>query len=214
MDLQIREIPSIASALNTKSEKMQVNALIYFMGDQADDILLSFGLSEENRKKCNMVKEKLDGHFVIRRNTIYERAKFNQRKQLPGESIDDFITALYGLVEHCEYSKLSETMIRDRIVVGIADGTLAEKLQLDSRLTLETAIAKTRESETVKKQQPVVRGENSQVDRVHKKPNVPRGKVPTASPKERTLYDPYQMWEKPTTLKAKLPSQRSNLPSL
>ena len=44
----------------------------------------------------------------MRRNIIYERAKFNQRKQFPGESVDDFITALYRLVEHCEYGELSE----------------------------------------------------------------------------------------------------------
>ena len=87
-----------------------MNALIYYMGDQADDILLSFGLSEGDSKKYDTVKEKFEGHFVIRRNTIYERAKFNHRKQLPEESVDDFITALYGLVEHCEYGELSETM--------------------------------------------------------------------------------------------------------
>ena len=54
-------------------------------------------------------------------------------------------------------------MIRDHIVVGIADANLrlAEKLQLDSNLTLKTAIAKAQESETVKKQQSVVREENS-----------------------------------------------------
>ena len=59
------------------------------------------------------------------------------------------LLVLYGLVEHYEYGELSETMIRDHIVVGIADVTLAEELQLDCRLTLETAIAKTCESETV-----------------------------------------------------------------
>ena len=88
-------------------------------------------------RNTTRLKDKFDGHFVIRRNTIYERAKFNQRKQLPGESIDDFITALYGLVEHCEYGKLSEMMIRDYIIVGITDATLAEKLQLNSKLILD-----------------------------------------------------------------------------
>ena len=171
----------LASGLSSKSEEMQVNALIYYMGDQADDILLSFGLSDEDKKKYNTVKGKFEGHFVIRRNTIYERAKFNQRRQLPGESVDNFITALYGLVEHCEYGALREEMIRDRIVVGIANATLAEKLQLDSKLTLETAIAKARESETVKKQQSVVRGENPQIDRVYKKPSTQKGKIPATS---------------------------------
>ena len=47
---------------------------------------------------------------------------------------------------------------RDCIVVGIRDFPLSEKLQLDSTLTLETAIAKVRQSKTVKSQQTVLRG--------------------------------------------------------
>ena len=103
---------------------MQVNVLIYYMDDQADDILLSFGLSDEDKKKYSTVRhftQNFDGHFVLRRNTIYKRAKFKQRKQNPGETANDFIMVLHGLVEHCEYDDLSEAMIRDRIIVGIAD---------------------------------------------------------------------------------------------
>ena len=38
-----------------------------------------------------------------------------------GETFDDFVTALYGLVEHCKYGNLQTEMIRDRIVVGLHD---------------------------------------------------------------------------------------------
>ena len=77
------------------------------MGDEADDILRSFRLSEEDAKKYDVVKTKFDGHFVKRRNVIYERAKFNQRWQEPSESVDSFITALYGLAEYCGYAGLA-----------------------------------------------------------------------------------------------------------
>ena len=49
------------------------------------------------------VKAKFENHFVKRRNTIYERAKFNCRKQEDGETVDEFVTDLYRLAEHCEY---------------------------------------------------------------------------------------------------------------
>ena len=52
-------------------------------------------------------------------------------------------------------------MIRDRIVVGLLDEALAEKLQLDSKLTLETAVTTARQSEGVHKQQSVVRGKST-----------------------------------------------------
>ena len=70
-----------ASGLTDKSEEAQVNTLIYCMGDRADDILRSFKLSAEDAKKYQVVKDKFEGHFVKRRNVIFERAKFNSRKQ-------------------------------------------------------------------------------------------------------------------------------------
>ena len=60
--------------------------------------------------------------------------------------MDVFITALYTLSEHCNYSSLREEMIRDRIVVGIRNAQLLEKLQLDSQLTLATAVVQVRQS--------------------------------------------------------------------
>ena len=69
-----------ASGLSEKGEEVQVNTLIYSMGDKADDVLLSFGLSDNDKKKYEVVKDKFDSHFVKRRNTIFERAKFNQRR--------------------------------------------------------------------------------------------------------------------------------------
>jgi hypothetical protein len=83
-----------ASGLAEKDEEAQVNTLVYAMGDEADDILRSFGLSADDAKKYNVVKDKFDGHFVKRRNVIYERARFNQRRQEAGESVDCFVTAL------------------------------------------------------------------------------------------------------------------------
>ena len=62
----------LASVLDGKRDAMQVNALVYAMGDEADDIMAGFYQS---------VKNKFDEHFVIRRNTIFERAKFNRRYQ-------------------------------------------------------------------------------------------------------------------------------------
>ena len=66
-------------------------------------------------------------------------------------------------------------MIRDRIVVGIRNTFLSEKLQLDAELTLTTAVAKVRQAEAVKKQQPLLRGETS--DASGRKPDTPVGAV-------------------------------------
>ena len=148
----------IASGLAAKEDKTQVNTLIYCMGDQADDILSSFGLSEDEAKTYETVKAKFESHFVKRRNVIYERAKFNMRRQKEGEPVDEYITSLYTLAKHCQYGALHDEMIRDRIVVGIRNTALSEKMQLQPDLDLEKAIAQVRQAEAIKQQQPLLRG--------------------------------------------------------
>ena len=51
------------------------------MGDEADNILRSFQLSEAVKKIYTVVKKKFDDHFVKKRNIIFERAKFNRNQE-------------------------------------------------------------------------------------------------------------------------------------
>ena len=132
----------VATELDKKDEEKQVNALIYTMGDEADDILLSFNLTPDEMKQYNVVKNKFENHFIAKRNVIYERAKFNVRIQNESEPVESFITDLHCLAEHCEFGTLKDQLIRDRIVVGLRNKQLSEKLQLDPDLTLEKAMVK------------------------------------------------------------------------
>jgi len=50
-------------------------------------------------------------------------------------------------------------MIHDRIVFGLLDANLSMKLQIDPELMLEKAMTATRQTEAIKKQQGVVRGD-------------------------------------------------------
>ena len=67
------------------------------MGKEADDIVVSFGLTTEEAKQYSVVKGKFEAHFVVKRDVIFERAKFNLRSQQDGESVDTCITDLYCL---------------------------------------------------------------------------------------------------------------------
>ena len=62
-------------------------------------------------------------------------------------------------------------MIRDRLIVGLRDAALSEKLQMDSDLSLQTVISTARQRESVRKQQSVVRGDSQpNVDAVSMRP--------------------------------------------
>ena len=78
------------------------------------------------------------------------------RKQELGEPVDTFITLLYTLVEHCNYGQLKDELIWDRIVVGLRDAKISEKLQLDEDSMLEKAVNQARGKEAVHAQQSIV----------------------------------------------------------
>ena len=40
--------------------------------------------------------------------------------------------ALHSLVENCDYGEMTDELIRDRLVVGIRDTALSERLQMES----------------------------------------------------------------------------------
>ena len=141
-----------ASGLADEAQPRQVSALLYCLGEEADDVLTSTNISEDDRKVYDSVLSKFNDFFKVRKNTISERARFNCRNQLAGESVEQYITALYSLVEFCEYGDLKEEMLRDRIVVGIRDTALSEKLQLQADLTLDKAKKLVRQKEAVKEQ--------------------------------------------------------------
>ena len=77
------------------------------------------------------------------------------RIQKEGELAEQFIADLYSLADKCEFRDFKEEMIRDRLVVGIRDRALSEKLQLDAELSLEKAV---RQREAVRGQQEMLKG--------------------------------------------------------
>ena len=152
----------VASELTKKPEETQIATFIYSMGEDADDIFSTLPLTAEERKVYNTVISKFESHFIIKRNVIFERAKFNQRIQQENKPVDAFITDLHTLAQHCSYGALHDEMIRDRIVVGLRDKALSEKLQLESDLTLEKAVNQARQKELVRQQQEVLRPQGQQ----------------------------------------------------
>ena len=101
------------------------------MGEEAENVLSSTGISDKDRKKYDKDVEKFDLYFAVRCNVIFERAR---RVQHEGELAETYISELHELIEFCDYGNLKDEMLRDRLVVGIRDTSLS-----DPALTLEKA---------------------------------------------------------------------------
>ena len=151
-----------ASDLANKPEARQVNTLLYCLGERAEYIFASFNLSKADAKKFYVVIERFNQFFIVKKNVIFEKVQFNKRKQAPSETANDFFPALFKLSETCEYGELRDQLMRDRLVVEIADAKLSEKLQMDKDLTLERAIITIKQVEQVRGQQDVLRNSEGQ----------------------------------------------------
>ena len=113
----------VASGLAEEDKDCQVSTLLYCMGEEAGDVLSTTEITDKERKKYETVMEKHDGFFKVHRNVIFECVRFNRCYQRAGETAEQYITVLYGLIETCEYGTLKNDL-RDRLVVGIADQAL------------------------------------------------------------------------------------------
>ena len=140
------------------------------MGEEAEDVLTSTNITTDEKKDYETVLGKFTEYFKVRKNVIFERARFNHRNQLKGESAEQYITDLYRLAETCEYGDMTSQMIRDRLVVGIQNFKLSENLQMDPNLTLEKAKKLIRQSEAVHEHQAILQqAGNSVVEQIHHK---------------------------------------------
>ena len=157
----------VALKLDIDSGEVQVNTFLYAMGRKAEAIYDSFvyddggkvdGEEERGRPELDYdtVIAKVCDHFVPKINVIHERACFHKRAQ---KSVEASVRSLYELAQYCEFGHTKDEQIRDRIVIGISDNDVSQKLQLEPELSLEIAIQIACQSEQIKQQNVSLRSE-------------------------------------------------------
>ena len=82
----------------------------------------------------------LGEHHNPRPSKIVQRFKFNSRIRNPKESVRDYVAELKRLSEYCEYNESLEEMLRDRLVVGINDRRIQQRLLSERNLTFPKAL--------------------------------------------------------------------------
>ena len=159
------------------------------MGGNAVEVLKSFNLDEQ---KYDVVKENFEQHFVGRTNVTFERARFNRRTQGEGESVIDFIEDLNKLAETCEFGPLKEDLIRDRIVVGIRNAQLSQRLMQNDKLTLEKATNQVKAAELTKQQHEMLKedGKEMKIAAVRGKKKSPR-QIEYSTPEYRNEFQEF-----------------------
>lgn len=170
-----------ATGLDAKDDETKVAIVLNLAGEEAQKKVQTFKLSDTDMKNYKKVIDAFKNHCKVLRNETYDRYKFFTRVQQEGESFDHFITDVKMLASTCNFEALEDSLIRDKIVSGIKDLSLQERLLRQSNLTLKTAEEHCRAAEASSFQVKEIRSEK-EVDAVMfkktgaiKKPNFNRG---------------------------------------
>ena len=109
---------------------------------------------------------------------MFERYQFWGRNQNEGEPIDQWVTDLRTKAAKCEFLAHESDMIRDKIVFGVHDTRIKERLLREADLTLARALDICRAAETSKHQMDTMGAAHTQIHAMHTQKNVShRGKT-------------------------------------
>ena len=140
-------------------ENIKKAVFLHCLGDEALKTYNSMSLPESHEVK-DIIKE-FDKLMVGEKNITYERFLFNKRKQQDGETFEMFLGDLKKLLKNCEYcSDCNDSLLRDKIVVGINDCNLQKELLKVRKLNLETCIDMCRANENAIIQNQAMKPEN------------------------------------------------------
>ena len=131
---------SLATGLSERAEDAQVATLLTVIGEEAREVYSTFTEweNEGDSKKIAPVLQQFERYCEPRKNVPFERYRFNRRSQEPGESYDQYRTALRKLAEGCGFASITpDEMLRDRLVFGIRDSKTRERLLREPALTLK-----------------------------------------------------------------------------
>ena len=143
----------ITSRLVKQPKEERTATLLTCLGADALEIVDSLDFAnDEERKDIDVIPEKLEVFFVGETNEIYERYQFNKRDQESGESIDSYVASLCTFAKTCNYGSLLDSLIRDRIVVGLRDNGTRKWLLQEAKLTLNKCIDVCRSTEATSAQ--------------------------------------------------------------
>ena len=122
-------------------DKKKVATLLTAIGATGYALLRSLvAPTKPGDKKYDKLVKTMKDHLNPKPIVIAERFKFYRRNQGEGETVAQYVAKLRWLTEHCEFKvDYVEEAIRDRLVCGLKNEAIQQKLLTKRELTLTTA---------------------------------------------------------------------------
>lgn len=123
------------------------------IGTEAVVIFNTFGCTADELANIDRIKQRFQQHFTPKVNTTYERYVFNRMTQEEGEPFEEFLTRIKAQSAKCEFGTLNDSLLCDKVIIGIRSEALREQLLGDDQdPTLDRVTQRCRASELASKQ--------------------------------------------------------------
>lgn len=136
------QVTSVAAEIAAKPKATQVAILLHTAGPEALDIHSTFTFltdddgETEDKNDVDTILQKFRKYCQPRKNVVFERYKFWERSQKDAEAIDHFVTDLKKRATTCEFGEQKDLMIRDKLIFGVRDQRVKERLLREGDLSL------------------------------------------------------------------------------
>ena len=131
-----------------KDAKKKVKLFCYLVGESGRELLDTL-MGDEPMSAWTLegIISKFDDHCNPSINETVERYRFFTRNQSGSETIDSYVTELKLLAKTCNFGTLRDSLIRDRIVCGLNDASMRERLLREKKLELDVCVQLCRAAE-------------------------------------------------------------------
>ena len=150
-----------------KEEKVQVATLLHVLGKECDEIYSNFvWVSEGDKNKIEVVETKFREHIEPLTSKNFNRHLFIERRQREHETVDEFCGALKTLTKNADLGNREESWITSKLVLGLRDLKLKERLMEKDRTLEETLQAAARIAETNKQHMQNIGADGGKIESV------------------------------------------------
>ena len=150
----------VIAQLEMQPPAYKVALFLHCIGADALKIFNGFHFDNpDDRNDLAKIIQKFDEFTIGEVNETFERYTFNSRNQKENESIDVYVTALRTLAKTCNFCDcMRDSIIRDRIVLGIRDHRTRKRLLQERNLSLSKCIDLCKSSEATNLQLKTISG--------------------------------------------------------
>lgn len=171
-----------ASDYEDATDKKKVSLLLHAIGPDGIELYNNFSFPAADAPQDGerpvasvptfaQVIKKFDDHFQSGVNVHFERFLFLTRDQEPGETADQYATALRTLASTCQLAGITDSLVLSRLICGLSNRAVKERLLRTRGLDLPSVIDACRAAEVAKDQLRVIeKAPEERVESVNIKP--------------------------------------------